>query len=483
MQRETGTSDAGAPRAAPDPRQGYELLPQPAPSRFTFDRVIRLVLGLGVVAVLAWLVWYFAALVIYLIIGVVAAYLMRPLVDRIQGIGLGRIPAILTAFVLVFGGIGLLLTFLVPFVATQVRDLSQQIAIESKVRITSLLPGNATGRATLDPGDFIVGAEGQAIRDAKQLQDLVRDRQPGDAVRLEVEDADGTRRTVIVTLGDREETVNAQAGAVPAQGQPIEALGLQVRTVLFSDLLNAIEKRLGKVAPVQEGMIIDAVTGIFETLFREDRIAQLMGSVVSFFTNVFYAVIVIPFVAFFMLKDGTRIRHSLLHIVPNRYFEITLALVEKVETNIGRYFQGLLIQCVSIATVATILLTVVGLESALAVGIFAGLANTIPYFGPLMGFLAGTIVGIAQTGDFGLVPGVLLAMGLTQIADNVLFQPLIFSRAAQAHPLVILFVVLIGAQLGGIVGMLVAIPVTTIVRVTVQQVLWSLRNYRILLAG
>ena len=71
-------------------------------------------------------------------------------------------------------------------------------------------------------------------------------------------------------------------------------------------------------------------------------------------------------------------------------------------------------------------------------------------------------------------------MGLTQVADNVLFQPLIFSRAAQAHPLAILFVVLIGTQLGGIVGMLVAIPLTTIVRVMVQQILWSLRNYRIL---
>jgi len=126
------------------------------------------------------------------------------------------------------------------------------------------------------------------------------------------------------------------------------------------------------------------------------------------------------------------------------------------------------------------LLYVVGLNSALAVGIFAGLANTIPYFGPLMGLLAGALVGIAQTGDFSLLLGVLIAMGLTQIADNVLFQPLIFSRAAQAHPLVILFVVLIGAQLGGIVGMLIAIPLTTIVRVMVQQILWSLRNYRIL---
>jgi predicted PurR-regulated permease PerM len=71
-------------------------------------------------------------------------------------------------------------------------------------------------------------------------------------------------------------------------------------------------------------------------------------------------------------------------------------------------------------------------------------------------------------------------MALTQLADNVLLQPLIFSRAAQTHPLVILFVVLVGAQLGGLIGMLVAIPVTTTIRVVAEQLLWSLRNYRIL---
>jgi len=90
------------------------------------------------------------------------------------------------------------------------------------------------------------------------------------------------------------------------------------------------------------------------------------------------------------------------------------------------------------------------------------------------------LIGIAQTGDFSLVLGVVFAMGLTQIADNILFQPLIFSKAAQTHPLVILFVVLVGAQLAGIFGMLIAIPLATTVRVTAGQIIWSARNYRIL---
>jgi len=487
MQIESGYPEAEASTSGrlSDGRAGRRASTPEPKSRFTLDRVVRFVLGLGVVALVGAVLWYFAALVIYLVVGLVVAYLLRPVVDRFQGVGLGRISAILATFVLVFVGIGVLLTFLVPFVARQVSDLSQQVAIESAVQITGRTPGTATGRTPLEPGAFIVMADSQAVREVDQLQAVLRGKQQGDAVDLVVRDTQGRTRTVVVHLGERTEGEEARSSALAGdpEGQAVEALGLRARTVMFSDLLTSIERRLGSILPLQEGTVINAIAGVFEALFREERITQFMGSIVGIFTDIFYALIVIPFVAFFVLKDGEAIRHSLLQLVPNRYFEITLAIAEKVETNIGRYFRGLLLQCVSIGTVATILLSIVGLESALAVGIFAGLANTIPYFGPLMGFIAGTLVGVAQTGDFSLVPGVLIAMALTQIADNALFQPLIFSRAAQAHPLIILFVVLIGAQLGGIIGMLVAIPVTTIVRVIVQQVLWSLRNYRILRAA
>ena len=464
---------------ARSPARGYRPA-SPRLPRFTLDRVIRFLLGAGVVAVLAWLIWYFAALIFYLILGLVVAYLLRPVVDRFQGIGLGRIPAIMATFVLVIVVISILLTFLLPFVGRQVGELTQQISRESTVQITGLAPSTAEGNALLEPGDVILSIDGQTVREVDQVQALVRDKAPGETVMLAIQDTANQTRQVQITLGEQASETPGGAVADGVTGQPLYGLGVRVRTVMLSDVISSIENELNKVVPLQEGVILDAVAGVFETLFQADQITEIMGSVVEFFTDIFYALLVVPFVAFFILKDGSQIRQSLLRLVPNRYFEITLAMYEKVETNIGRYFKALFLQSLSIATVATVMLTIVGLNSALAVGLFAGLANTIPYFGPLMGLLAGALVGIAQTGDFSLLPGVLIAMGVTQIADNVLFQPLIFSRAAQAHPLVILFVVLIGAQLGGIIGMLVAIPVTTIVRVMVQQILWSLRNYRIL---
>ena len=263
-------------------------------------------------------------------------------------------------------------------------------------------------------------------------------------------------------------------------GQVVE-LSQQMSVEAIAGTAQSLDENLREAFPfVQEGIVLETLRDVSDTLFRGDRIRGAVGSVVSVFTDIVYMMLAIPFVTFFFLRDGTQLRHAALRLVPNRYFEITLAIIAKVETNLGRYLQALLIQCTLVALVASAALYFAGLNYALAVGIFAGLANSIPYFGPFVGFVAGTLVGVAQTGDFSLVVGIFMAMALTQLADNLLFQPLIFSRAAQAHPLVILFVVLIGAQLGGIVGMLVAIPLATTVRVVAQQVLWSLRNYRIL---
>lgn len=352
---------------------------RPRAGRTTGERVLRWILWALVIGGIAWTIWYFAGLFLYLGIGVVFAYILKPLVDRFQGIGVGLIPSILLTAIFVIGGLVTLATYLIPFLIVQLSDLSQQFSPES-----------------------------------------------------------------------------------------------------LEHIVTNVEGWISRIFPVPEGTLMLSLDRFAETLVQEDRITATMGSIVALFTDLFYAILIIPFVTFFFLKDGTKIRHALFRIVPNAYFEITLSIVDKVETILGRYFRGLLLQCASVAAVASLLLSMVGLRYAVAVGVFTGLANTIPYFGPALGFVAGTLVAIAQTGDLSLVPYILIAMALTQVSDNVFFQPLIFSRVARTHPLVILFVVLIGAQVAGILGMLIAIPLATIVRVAVEQVIWSFRNYRVL---
>ncbi len=345
--------------------------------KLTPNRIVRLALGAAAILVMLWLVWVFAALVAYLAIGVFIAYLLRPMVDRLQSLGIRRAWAILFTMVVVFGAFGLFLSGILPYAIAQIRELSQQITM------------------------------------ARIL-----------------------------------------------------------------DLTASIETQVREIVPLQEGFLIEGVSQAIITLFQDERITAAVGSVVGVVSNIFYALLVIPFITFFVLKDGAYIRHALLKQVPNRYFEPFLALMSKNERYLGRYFRALLLQCTLVAGIATALLYAAGLNNALAVGIFTGVANSIPYFGPVMGFLAGALVGVAQTGDLSLVFGILIAMSITQLVDNFVLHPMIYARATEAHPLAILFVVLIGAHLAGIIGMLIAVPVLTVVRATVQQVLWSIRNYR-----
>lgn len=453
----------------------------PPSSRFTLDRVIRFLLGTGVVVVSAWLIWYFASLVFFLLIGIVLAYLMSPIVDRMQGLGIGPIPSILATFVLVFGGLVLLITQLAPFAGEQIREISQQISFQTAAQITAVDPDGPADQVGLAAGDAIIEIQGQPWEGFSQLQSILHTKRQGDTLGVAVEVRGGERvtRSIVLRPPARSED-GLPAVADETDERYVAALGIAAREITFSNVAVAIERRVRSVVPVERGAIVNAIAEGLSRIFSDEQVDAVAGSIVGVFTNLFYAVIVIPFVAFFFLKDGSQIRRGLLRLVPNRYFEPTLSLIAKIETIIGRYFRALMFQILAIAVVASILLYIVGLEYAVAVGVFTGLANTIPYFGPLMGFLAGTLIGIVQTGDFSLVPGVIIAMLLTQAADNVIFQPYIFSRAARAHPLLILFAVLIGAQIGGIVGMLVAIPLMTIVRVTVEQLLWSLDNYRIL---
>lgn len=377
-----GGDDPGAPPERPRPRGAAR-----GGSTITLDRVVRFLLAAAASASLGWGLWYFAGIVLYLAVGGILAYLLRPLVERLQTLGLGRVAAILLSFVVLLGGVAIIVTSVVPFVTRQVQDLSQLITVDTAAYVANLVQSHVQPMVPLEPG---------------LLENNVRQ---------------------------------------------------LAQSLLQGDLV--------------EGR----------------QVAQTVSSVVAVFTNIVYAVVIVPFVSFFLLKDELKIRRSVLSLVPNRYFEVTLSILATVEANVGRYFRALLVQGTAVAAIASGLLWIVGVRGAIAIGIFTGLANTIPYFGPFLGFLAGALVGIAQTGDVSLVPGVALAMALTQLADNVMLQPLIFSRAAQTHPLVILFVVLVGAQLGGLVGMLAAIPVTTTIRVVVEQLLWSFRNYQILRPG
>lgn len=266
----------------------------------------------------------------------------------------------------------------------------------------------------------------------------------------------------------------------PDIAREMVALTQQLNIENLKGIASTIDRELAEnYSFVPEMSLEDKIdTGVDEIL-DFGWLTDFVGGAIGLFTNLFAAFLVIPFTTFFFLKDGTRIRRDILQLVPNKYFETALSLIDKIEKRLGLYFKSVLFQSFLVALFSYIFLSIAGLQNALSIGIAVGVANTIPYFGPLIGYALSAVVSILETGDFSLTGFALLAILTVQIMDNVIFQPFIFSRSADMHPVSILFIILVGAQTAGVLGMLVAIPLATTVKITIKQVRWSFANYRI----
>ncbi|MDX1618163.1 MAG: AI-2E family transporter [Balneolaceae bacterium] len=271
---------------------------------------------------------------------------------------------------------------------------------------------------------------------------------------------------------------------IPLVANQMIELANQLNIQNIRNIVNQIENRLTESFTfLPEGILIDNVTSVLNELFDVGELPSTLSNIIGIFTNLFSAFLVIPFATFFFLKDGSKIRRDILKLVPNKYFETSLTLIDKIETRLGLYFRSVLFQSFLVALSSYLGLMVVGLNNALSVGISIGIANTIPYFGPILGYILSIIVSIIEVGDFSLVLPCILAIFAVQLLDNIVFQPLIFSRSADMHPVAILFIILIGAETAGILGMLIAIPIATIIKITINQIRWSFNNYYIFRAN
>lgn len=267
---------------------------------------------------------------------------------------------------------------------------------------------------------------------------------------------------------------------IPVIANQMVELAGQLNVQNIQNITRQIENKLiREFTLLPQGFLSDNVMQVIKNLFNVGEIPSAISNIIGIFTNIFSATLIIPFATFFFLKDGTKIRRDILQIVPNKYFETTLSLIDKIETRLGTYFRSVMLQSLIVAFTSWIGLSIVGLNNALSVGIAVGLANTIPYFGPIMGYFLSIIVSIIEVGDFSLVLPCIVAILMVQILDNVVLQPFLFSRSADMHPVAILFIIMIGAETAGILGMLIAIPIATIIKITINQISWSLNNYYI----
>ncbi len=206
-----------------------------------------------------------------------------------------------------------------------------------------------------------------------------------------------------------------------------------------------------------------------------------LGDVVGFVPGVLglaVQMVVVPVIAFFLLRDGRRFRTAFIGLVPNRYFEFTLSALRRADAQLGGYLRGQLLAAGIVGLLATFALWLIGVEYYFIIGTVAGLANLIPFLGPLIGGAVAVAVSAATTGSFGQAVPIVVAFAVIQMIDNVGSQPLLLSRNVELHPLVILLVLLVAGEVFGILGLLLAVPAAAVLKVLVQEFARTFRSYR-----
>ena len=211
----------------------------------------------------------------------------------------------------------------------------------------------------------------------------------------------------------------------------------------------------------------------------------IAGAVGSFFIASFS----VSFITFFFLREENMFKEGLLLFVPSGYEEKISKIFNSVSDLLKRYFIGLAFEVFMVGFLVMVGLTIIGLgfSHAVVIGLFCGLFNIIPYLGPWMGAAIGLLIGIAinihadfMSHTFPLLGLMLIVFVVVQIADNIIFQPLIYSSSVKAHPLEIFLVILIAGNVAGISGMILAIPLYTILRVIASEFLGNLKIVRTL---
>ena len=190
------------------------------------------------------------------------------------------------------------------------------------------------------------------------------------------------------------------------------------------------------------------------------------------------SMILMPFIIFFLIKDGREFKKAFVSIMPNQHFEFTLYLLYKLNAQIGNYLRGQFIDATIVGVLSVGALWFIGVKYFFIIGIFAGLANLIPYFGPIAGAMIAIIVSILQTGSFQMALYVIIAFTVIKLFDDILIQPVVVARTVHMHPLVVLLSVLVGGKLFGILGMLLTVPMVGFMKVVAHESINNYRKYR-----
>jgi predicted PurR-regulated permease PerM len=196
-------------------------------------------------------------------------------------------------------------------------------------------------------------------------------------------------------------------------------------------------------------------------------IAQQISNVPALLTHVallVLAAVLIPFFSYFFLRDSRKMIQFVLDRLPARQIETSVAVFCEIDRIVGQYLRGVAIEGMVVGVTAGLGLWLLGIHYPLLLGVFSGMANVVPYAGPIAGGSAAMLVALIQFKSLAPLTNVLLLYAFIKLVDVVAIQPIALGGGKELHPALLVGSIIVGGQSFGIIGMIIAVPAITIIQ-------------------
>ncbi len=220
-------------------------------------------------------------------------------------------------------------------------------------------------------------------------------------------------------------------------------------------------------------------------LINSSNITLIVNDIFHYLGLVLGGTLCVLFITFFLLKDVQIVKQTFLTITPSGFDNEMGDILRTSKNMLSKYFAGLFLDMFIVSVSAMIILSILGIKNALLISFVAGLLNIIPYVGSIITMTIAIFLGVSgciSAGSYELIGPtinkIFFALISINLIDGLILQPIIFSKSVKAHPLEIFIVTLMAATLGGIFGMVVALPTYTIIRIVAKEFLTHLKFFK-----
>jgi predicted PurR-regulated permease PerM len=228
---------------------------------------------------------------------------------------------------------------------------------------------------------------------------------------------------------------------------------------MYEGWTDNIEERTANFPEFISDKLRQAILGV------EEKIESLLNRMMSTARGILDSlliIVLIPFIVFYILKDYGELYDVFWKLVPSKWRNEGKRLVEDIDKSLGNYIRGQLFVCAVLAGFAALAFWIIGMKYPLLLGIIIGVTDIIPYFGPILGAVPAIIVAATISVNMVIKAGVALA--ILQFLESNILSPYIVGKSLRMHPVVIMFALLVGGEVGGLAGLLLAVPVLAVLR-------------------